>query len=466
MASNDIETPYKAIDLINQLGIVLRTAQIHSINNVAVTSAIDKFVSLINDLVRSEHNVSLELRGEYFYLNENRIRYALEYLLNFDYLTREFKKTELGTVIVKSRIDAADIKALVAAFVSSSFLESPFDSIQEKMSGIPHIELKRLERVADDDPTDVRKMIKKTYFKAVSYTRGVLKQVSSGEKINLKKAKRIITSLVNHILDQEQILLGVTAIKDYDEYTYHHSTNVSILSVALGQRLGLSRKMLIDLGIVALFHDIGKMDIPGEILNKPAALTDDEWKVMKNHPEWGVKSILKIRNLDELTINAIIVAFEHHMKFNLTGYPMLENPAEMDLFSRIVSITDQYDAMTSVRVYKKSPMSPEKAISIMREDAGTGIDPLIFKFFVNMVGAYPIGTLVMLDTKEIGIVSENNQLLLQRPRVVLITDNSGNQIKGRLVDLTEKNDRDEFMRTITKTMDPRQYNINLAEYFL
>ncbi|RJQ48682.1 MAG: HD-GYP domain-containing protein [Nitrospiraceae bacterium] len=464
--STDNEVHSMAMELINQLGIILRNAQIHSLNNITVTSAINKFVSQVNQLVDIEYTVALELRGEYLYFNDKRIRYAPEYLMNLDSLVRELKKVELGSISIKSRLIPEDIIMFVSSYVSACSLRDPFESIMGKMSGITHIELEKLLPIISDDSFDVKKMVKKTYFSAVSYSKGVFTKIRTGEKINLKRAKRVITSLVNHIMEQEQIMLGMTAIKDYDDYTYYHSTNVSILSVALGQRLGLSRRKLIELGIVSLFHDIGKTEIPYEILNKPEKLNDDEWTVIRQHPKIGVRAILNMRNIDDLTIRACLVCFEHHMNFDHSGYPAVRQPGELDLYSRIISIADQYDAMTASRVYKREPMSPEKAITDMIGRVGKHIDPLLFKFFLNMVGIFPIGTLVLLDSNEFGIVYENNHLYLQRPRVMIITNRNGTLVKGRTIDLTEKNDRNEYTLNIIKTMDPRQYNINLAEFLL
>jgi hypothetical protein len=122
--------------------------------------------------------------------------------------------------------------------------------------------------------------------------------------------------------------------------------------------------------------------------------------------------------------------------------------------------------MTSARVYSRVPMAPDKALSIMMERANTQLDPLLLKFFVNMVGVFPIGTLVMLNTKELGLVCESNQVFPARPRVLIIIDEKGNRVKGHVVDLTEKNERDVYVRSILKTMDPNKYRINLAEYLL
>lgn len=456
-----------AKDLINQISIVVRTAQIHDENNVAVSSSISKFVSIINMLLDKESLINLELRGEFFYINEYRIRYSLEYLLNFDFLVREFKKRELGSATFKHQIKMDDIKTFTKAFISSPFLDDPFNAFEDKMSGVQSIAVGRLKTIADDtDSLDVRKMIKKTYFNAVSYTKGILNKIKSGEKVNIKKAKRVMESLVDHILEEEQLLLGMTAIKDYDEYTYHHSVNVSILSIALGQRLGLSRKMLTELGMVALFHDTGKTEVPSEVLNKPTNFTDDDWIIIKKHPMWGLRAILKLKKLDDLTMKSAIVSFEHHMNFDNSGYPKTRQKIVLDLFSRVVSLADQYDAMTSARVYSRTPMAPDKALSIMMERSGSQLDPLLFKFFINMVGVYPIGTLVMLDSKELGLVTESNQIFPTRPRVLLIIDSQGKKTEGHVVDLTEKNEQDKYFRSIVKTMDPNKYKINLAEYLL
>jgi HD-GYP domain-containing protein (c-di-GMP phosphodiesterase class II) len=455
-----------AKNFVNQLSVVLRTSQIHDLNNVAVKSNIEKLMSIVNSLLGIENIISLEVRGEFFYFNEYRIRFPLEYLLNFDFLLREFKKRELGTFAIIQKITLEDIQAFIRAFIESPYATNSYERIEGKMAKIKNIKVDRLKKIVEDESLDARKMVKKSYFNAVSFTKGVINKIKSGEKVSLKKAKRVVESMVDHILEQEQLLLGMTAIKEYDEYTYHHSVNVSILCVALGQRLGLNRKMLTELGMVSLFHDIGKMEIPFEILNKPTSFSEDEWRIVRKHPAIGARALLNLKKPDKVSIISAIVAFEHHMNYDFTGYPRIKNPKKLAFFSRIISLADQYDAMTSARVYSRIPMSPDKALSIMMERAGTQLDPLLFKFFINMIGVFPIGTLVMLNTKELGLVYESNQIFVSRPRVMIITDDKGNRIEGHVVDLTEKDEKDQYSRTIVKTLDPNKYNINLAEYFL
>jgi HD-GYP domain-containing protein (c-di-GMP phosphodiesterase class II) len=452
--------------LINQFAIILRTANIHSTNNVAFKSAAQKFIQIINEMIAGENSITLQLRGDYFYLNDQRVRYAPEYVLNFDFLAGMFRKIEVGTIIVKNKLTLENVDFFIHSLVEADFLQETFDILAEKMSRVSIIELKRLEEISNEEDLNIRTMVRKTYFNSIFYVKGVFNKIKSGETVDVRKAKRVVTSVVNTMIEHEQILLGMTAIKDYDEYTYYHCTNVSILSVALGQRLGLNRQMLIDLGIASLFHDLGKIDVPNEVLNKPTKLEDSDWRIIKRHPVWGVKSLLKIRDIDDFTIRAALVAFEHHMNIDHSGYPQAKNNYALDLFSKIVSIADRYDAMTSARVYSKTPLKSDQALSILMDDDQSLLDPLLFKFFVNMIGVYPIGSLVKLSTNELGLVFENDTESLFRPRVVLISDSSGNWIKGQVVDLREKNEKNDYISSITMTMDPKKYNINLAEYLL
>jgi len=453
-------------DLVNLLSVVLRTAQIHDQNNIAVTTAIDKFLAMINPMISAEPGISLGLVGEFFYLNDSRIRYSLEYLLNFDFLVREFKKRELGLIVFRDILKPEDVQLFLKGYIAAGFSDTPYEVIEDTLSGNYSISTEKLKKVLDSGEVDVRKAIKKSYFNAVSYTKGVINKIKTGEKVNIKKAKRIIETMVDQIIEEEKLLLSMTAIKDYDEYTYHHSVNVSILTIALGQRLGLSKKMLTELGVVALFHDIGKVEIPSEVLNKSTNFTEDEWKLIKKHPVWGVKAILRLRGLDSVAVRSAIVAFEHHMNYNLSGYPRVRKYTELDFYSKIVSLVDQYDAMTSSRVYSRIPLAPEKALSVMMERAGTQLDPLLFKFFINMVGVFPIGTLVMLDSRELGLVYESDAVFADRPRVLIIIDKKGERVNGPVVSLTERSETGKYYRSIVKTLDPNKYKINLAEYLL
>jgi HD-GYP domain-containing protein (c-di-GMP phosphodiesterase class II) len=386
-------------------------------------------------------------------------------MINFDYLVKLFRTLMVGTVIIKSGAETNEIISLTDAFVNAPKI-NPFEIISRKISHINSIAVYELKKIVEEDLLDARKMVKKSYFKAVSFTQGVMNRIQQGETVALKKAKRMIVSLVDRIIDQEQLLLSMSSIKDYDEYTYHHCVNVSILSIALGQRLGLNMKQLTELGMVSLFHDIGKLDIPSRILNKTGELTEEEWQVIQRHPIEGVRFLLKMKHVDFILIRSAIVAFEHHMFYNHTGYPTVKKSHPLDLYSRIVTLADQYDAMTSARVYSRIPMSPDKALNLMIKQSGSQLDPLLLQFFINMVGIYPVGTLVVLDSMELGLVYESNPGFVNRPRILIIADGEGNKVDAFPSDLVDKNDEGNYRRTIVRTLDVSKWDINIAEYLV
>ncbi|VAX28517.1 hypothetical protein MNBD_NITROSPIRAE02-1129 [hydrothermal vent metagenome] len=466
MKKTEVDLKVAGKTIINQLGVVLRTGHFHDIDNVAVIDAIEKFLNLLTPLTEAEGSLRIDLIGEFFYINDSRVRYPLEYLLNFDYLLREFQKRELGTVIFEPLLHTDDLKAFLKVFINATYSSTPYEAMKASLENTQNIRIDKLKKIKEDGNIDQRKIVKKTYFNAVYFTKGVMTKLRAGEKVNMKVAKRVVESMVDLILSEEQLLIGMTAIKDYDEYTYHHSVNVSVLSIAIGQKIGLSSKALTELGLVALFHDIGKMEIPKEILNKPTAFTEEEWRVIKRHPYWGARTILKLKGIDKTSIRSAVVAFEHHLNYDYSGYPKVRNPIRLDFYTRVLTIADQYDAMTSSRVYARVPLAPDRALSIIMERAGSQLDPILSKFFVNMIGIYPVGSLVLLDTREMGLVYECNPLFADRPRVMIIVDSAGRKTKGFITDLTEKDSAGKYLKSIVRTLDPNKYRINLAEYLL
>jgi HD-GYP domain-containing protein (c-di-GMP phosphodiesterase class II) len=296
-----------------------------------------------------------------------------------------------------------------------------------------------------------------------------MSSVRMGNSPSVKKVKRVVQDIVDQILTEESSLIGLTTIRDYDEYTFTHSVNVCIFSVALGKRLGLTKLQLFDLGMAALFHDIGKYRVPEAVLNKVGALTDEEWRLIASHPWLGVLALFQVRGAQELPYRSMIVAHEHHMKRDLTGYPRAIRDRQVNMFSKIVAIADGFDAATSRRVYQTVPITPAQVMLEMRDNPRRGMDPVLVKAFINMTGIYPVGTLVVLDTFELGIVHAVNPLqeMLSRPVVRIVSDQQGNVIyPGALADLADRSADGAFLRTIIKTENPDRYGIRIGDYFV
>lgn len=453
-------------DIVCRLAIIIRIGQTYSLDNEAVIRAVDTYVESVNPVLLSEKTLTIELLGEYFYINEARVRYPVQYYLNFDFLTGEFRKRGLGSITFSGTICRRDLQEFMRAFLSCLASDSPYVTLKGAIDTINSIDISPLKLAREDNLYDLQLMVKRTYFNAVSQLKAVVSRVKEGERIEMKKVRLVVNSLIDLMLSEEQMLISMTAIKDYDEYTYYHSVNVSILSIALGMKLGLNKKRLSELGIAAFLHDIGKVGIAGDILNKVTPLTDEEWETIRLHPSEGVKAILGSMKMDPVTIRSAIVSFEHHLNYDGSGYPVLPKPRKLDLYSSIVTIADRFDAMTSARVYSRVPKAPEEALRVLVENAGKDAEPVLLKIFIKMVGVFPIGTLVVLNTRELGIVYRGNPDLPERPIIVLLVDREGNKVENTFVDLAEKGDDGNYLRTVKKTLDYNKYNLNLAEYLL
>ncbi len=215
----------------------------------------------------------------------------------------------------------------------------------------------------------------------------------------------IVDKILNDILDSEEIIVNLMDIKTFDGYTFSHSVNVCILSLIIGIKLKLGQAELQELGVGALLHDIGKVLIPTEILNKKASLSNDEFEVIKRHSKLGY-DILK--NIPGISDKSALVALNHHERCDGKGYPMALHKEEIHLYSKIVAVTDIFDALTSDRIYRKK-MGTFNAINYLESINNMLLDSQILGCFLNVIPPYPIGTEVTLSSGEKGIVCGLNK---------------------------------------------------------
>jgi len=309
---------------------------------------------------------------------------------------------------------------------------------------------------------------KKIFFETIGTIKDVITNIKGNQHADIRKLKRLAQKAIHLVIEDESILLGMTMIKNYDEYTFNHSVNVSIYALAMGKRLGFSKKILTELGITALLHDIGKSKIPREILNKPASLSTEEWEMMRKHPLMGVEIVLNLKQLGEINPRMVVGVFDHHLMNDLSGYPRLFLKKGVSLFGRIIQIADSYDAMTTPRIYKKIPYTPEQALAVMLREKEIHFDPLLLKIFIGLVGIYPLGSLVLLNTHELGIVYKSNHdpKWLDRPIVLLVDRDTKGDATKELIDLTDTDRAGNYKWSIVKTLDPYKYHIDIAKYFL
>jgi HD-GYP domain-containing protein (c-di-GMP phosphodiesterase class II) len=451
----------------------LRAIKLYPVENAAVQKALTELANQSREIATREGELDVRMSGEFIFVNHTRLRLELENFASFSHLLSVFRAAGVGTLGVSAAAEPKDWLILLSLLQSGSPTDDPEARLVELQANLESVGVSAFALGAPVDASETleqsKERAKRTYAQSVVATRELMTSLRMGTSPTVKKIKRVVQGIVDQILSEETSLIGLTTLRDYDEYTFTHSVNVCIFSVALGKRLGLTRVQLYDLGIAALLHDIGKSRVPQEILNKPDGLNEDEWKIMAGHPWMGVLSLFTVRGAQELPYRAMIVAFEHHMKRDLTGYPRVVRERDLSLYSRIVATADGFDAATTRRAYQSVPFSPADVLREMRDNPRRGMDPIVVKAFINLTGIYPVGTLVILDTFELAVVHAPNAVadMLSRPVVRIISDAMGNLLHpGTLFDLAETNDEGRFTRTIIKTEDPDRYGIRIGDYFV
>ena len=299
------------------------------------------------------------------------------------------------------------------------------------------------------------KKAEKVYQASFQTTRKLMNDVRLGKLVEIKEITETVENLVDQILNNQEAIVGLGKLQDYDDYTYTHSLNVCIFCVTIGKALGYERDKLSVLGVGALVHDFGKMLVPKKILNKPGKLTPSEFAVMKEHVNRGVEYIKKVPGIMP---EAIQVALEHHERFSGKGYPRGLKGKEISEFGKIAAVVDVYDAITSDRVYHRG-MIPNKALQKIYEWRYQDFDPELVEMFIKIIGIYPLGSLVRLSDESIGMVIEGNPKNSVCPKLLLLYDDRGKLLKEpRILDLAHV----EGLK-ILHSVEPKEVKIDIKK---
>ena len=454
----------------------LRAIKLYPLEHSAVQKTLAELSQVAEELRAEEGELEFRVSGEFIFINSTRLRLDLSNYATFGHILTLCKAAGIGAIHVGPRGTARDWTFLLS-LLGGETKGGPAERYTEIVARLHETKVETFQLDAPmETQTDkefneeAKAAANRTYSQSVAVTKDVINSVRIGKTPNIRKIKRVVQGIVDQVLNEETSLIGLTAIRDYDEYTFTHSVNVCIFSIALGRRLGMTKLQLYELGLAALMHDIGKSRVPLDLLQKTGELTDEEWKWMAAHPWLGVLVLFQFRRQqEELSYRAMTVCHEHHMKIDLTGYPKAVRPRQVSLLSKIVSIADGYDAATSRRVYKTEALAPSAVLEEMRDNPRRGLDQVLVKAFINLLGIYPVGTLVVLDTFELAVVSASNPNpeALSRPIVKIISDAQGNRISPPLVaDLAIPEAAGQYARTIIKTADPDRYGIIPGDYLI
>jgi putative nucleotidyltransferase with HDIG domain len=322
--------------------------------------------------------------------------------------------TEVWIDISKGIDVAPSAKEDAAPMVTAEEIPEPAPVVQEKSSF--NDEIKRAAKICAKGKEAVVSMFQ---------------EARMGKAIEAEAAAPLVEEISNSVMRNPGALISLARLKTADDYTFMHSVAVCALMIALARQLGLDEQQVRDAGMAGLLHDLGKAMIPLEILNKPGKLTDEEFALVKTHPEEGHKLLLEGKGINEITRD---VCLHHHEKIDGSGYPKGLSSETMSLFAKMGAVCDVYDAVTSNRPYKAG-WDPAESIKRMAEWKGH-FDPAVFQAFVKSLGIYPIGSLVRLESGKLGVVTEQGEQSLLKPKIkVFFSTKSQAYIKPEIIDL-------------------------------
>ena len=309
---------------------------------------------------------------------------------------------------------------------------------------------KKVERrVAVHDET---RRAKKIHIQARRTVAVLFHEARMGNVLKLDETATVVDEVTQSITRNPGALLNLARLKNRDDYTYLHSVAVCALMIALGRQMGIEGSMLRSIGMAGLLHDVGKMMIPEEVLNKSGSLTDQEFEIIKNHPRLGWKILKELHDVDDTVLD---VCLHHHERVDGMGYPDRLSGTALTLAARMAAVCDEYDVLTSDRFNKKG-MPPADAIRKMAEWRGGHFDQTVFHAFVKTVGIYPTGTLVKLKSGRLGVVADQAPKSLLTPIVKVFFSTKANEpIFPALVDLSKVPD------SIVSVEDPDNWKLDL-----
>jgi putative nucleotidyltransferase with HDIG domain len=303
--------------------------------------------------------------------------------------------------------------------------------------------------------------IRQLYSTAVSTAERIWESAAVEGMPDVPAALQAVEGLAEAVTQNRTALVALTAMRNYDNYTFTHMVNVSILTMGQARALGIEGRLLREFGLSALMHDIGKVRTPKEILNKPDKLTDDEFAIMRRHTVDGAEIL---RRTPEMPILAPVVAFEHHLRIDGTGYPFGVKRAALNLGTMLCSIGDVYDAMRSQRSYQQA-FPTDRILAVLKRNDGTQFDQNLVRRFVQLLGIYPPGNLVRLSTGEVAVVTRVHAMDPFRPRVRMLFDRGGARLDLPVErNLWEPAGDDGVVDSVVSPLDPAEFGVDPLEF--
>jgi HD-GYP domain-containing protein (c-di-GMP phosphodiesterase class II) len=453
----------RARDLLARLAGALRAARFYPVAHPAVEGLVAELYEVVVAYHAEGVDVALTFFEGELLLGEQLLP---EESVLFDQLIRDMGDAGAGSVTLARGLSLEELARVVQVLATDpdTLRAAGGPSALISATGTPHVQIAQITVVDDsgtpvdaetvDDPEAARL----TYTSAIDLLRELERAIDRREPLAPGYVKGVVATLIDAVLTNRYAMLELSGLKDYDEYTFYHSVNVAILSLALGSTITTDRRFLSTLGVGALLHDIGKIAIDVDVLNKPGALTAEEWSEVRGHPIFGAELASAMPGLDRA---GVVVIFEHHLRHDNGGYPKVPMARRQHLASRIVAVTDAYDAMTSRRSYSAARLQDE-AMSVLVKNAGTAFDPMLVRLFVDLMGVYPPRSVVELSTGELAVVTRANAADITRPTVRIFATPAGDVLIEPLE--VELGVELPGGRSIVRCLDEDALNVDVEDY--
>ena len=443
-------------DLLRRFGAALRGVQLYAPSHPIVTRNLDSFTESLRGLYQHDGTVVIGVLGDELIVGDLPMSKASA---SMGELIRRLSALGIERITFSRDVTPDELKTFVEKFgriEKSAGKDKIDDAAAQLESANIHLGRVTMQERAPDEASDAS-TLRKMYAEAVSVASTVWENAKTEARPDPTQAQNMVDGLAQAVLQNRSALLALTALKDYDNYTFTHMVNVSILTMGQARGLGIDGPLLREFGLAALMHDIGKVKTPPEILNKPAKLTDEEFAIMKRHTVDGAEIL---RGTPDIPALAPVVAFEHHLRIDGTGYPEKVSRPSLNLATMLCGIADVYDAMRSQRKYQQAFPS-ERILTVLQKNDGSQFDPHLVRRFVQLLGIYPVGNLVKLDTDEIAIVLQVHAPDPFKPKVRVLFGADGNRLElPRDVNLWESEAGGRRASSVIAPLDPADYGVD------
>src|SRR6266542_3221788 len=443
-------------DLVRRLAAAIRSATLYSPGHPLVQRGVDALGALCASLTQKSDAIVIGFIGDEVVVNAGRLPKSAAALVGF---ARDMREREIEKVTLQRGVTKEELRTFIFELPDRRATLPLAARLQQK--GVSRIAIGRLTIEKEDDDTGTGIMgARKIYGTAVETAQQLWDQAKAGDKPDPGAARKIIDSLAKLVGGDRTSLLALTALKRYDNYTFTHMVNVSVLAMAQARSLNMEGTLLREFGFAALMHDIGKVHTPQEVLNKPDKLTKEEFDLMKQHVVDGAHIL---RRTPEMPALAPIVAFEHHLKQDLSGYPEKIGSRTLNLCTMIVSIADVFDALRSNRPYRQG-LATSRIRAIMCDQGNPGFDQTLLKRFVNLMCLFPVVNLVRLSTDELAVVTAEHPSDPFRPQVKVIASATGEMLEQPVLANTWERDAGDHSRAVVEAVDPESLAIDPLQY--